>query len=283
MKDKLLLILVLVIVMASTVMAVEAPIYYGDNKVPVKQNIQVLDSNDTGGDIWLQFGNALSEILYWDADGGDGTGIFDFTDSLLVEGFLSLTPISLPGSPTTGDLVIDSGDSNTLKWYDGSAWKSGGSGLKKLMLEPGAAVHQADGSANNCDSWRYYDYTDLENYNKIQGNTDNQDIDVVYKAWLPNDFSTWNTGAMGIVFKTSSATPTTSGVYCVVYDTDNALAYTTNTGASTIEAALAITGAQLTDGAEVWDAGNHFLIRCTGAVDSAAWANIGRVEYYYNS
>lgn len=35
---------------------------------------------------------------------------------------------TLPSAPTTGALVCDSGASNTLKWWDGSAWQSAGGG-----------------------------------------------------------------------------------------------------------------------------------------------------------
>lgn len=35
---------------------------------------------------------------------------------------------ALPSTPGTGDLAIDSGDSNKLKWWDGSAWQTAGGG-----------------------------------------------------------------------------------------------------------------------------------------------------------
>ena len=42
---------------------------------------------------------------------------------------MRVTASALPGTPATGDIAVDSGDSNKLKWYDGSGWQTaGGSG-----------------------------------------------------------------------------------------------------------------------------------------------------------
>lgn len=42
---------------------------------------------------------------------------------------VNIAAAALPSTPATGDIVVDSGASNTLKWYDGTAWQSaGGSG-----------------------------------------------------------------------------------------------------------------------------------------------------------
>jgi len=46
------------------------------------------------------------------------------TEAMRVQGSgIRVTPAALPGSPITGDIVIDSGDTNALKWYDGSVWR----------------------------------------------------------------------------------------------------------------------------------------------------------------
>ena len=41
---------------------------------------------------------------------------------------IALPAEALPGSPLTGQLAIDSGASNALKWWDGSAWQTAGGG-----------------------------------------------------------------------------------------------------------------------------------------------------------
>jgi hypothetical protein len=83
-----------------------------------------------------------AEVPWMSVDRGTGTAI-DFVsfpsgnvgigttspDRILhVAGPMKIDAAALPGSPATGDLAVDSGDSNTLKWYDGSSWQSAGSG-----------------------------------------------------------------------------------------------------------------------------------------------------------
>ena len=41
---------------------------------------------------------------------------------------VAVAPAALPSAPISGGLVIDSGDSNKLKWWDGSAWQTAGGG-----------------------------------------------------------------------------------------------------------------------------------------------------------
>ena len=50
-------------------------------------------------------------------------GANTFTGKQTMSGGLLVTPAALPGSPSSGDIVIDSGDNNTLKWYDGTVWR----------------------------------------------------------------------------------------------------------------------------------------------------------------
>jgi hypothetical protein len=50
----------------------------------------------------------------------DETNTFSALQTLSVGALL--TPMALPGTPGTGRVVIDSGDTNSLKWYDGSGW-----------------------------------------------------------------------------------------------------------------------------------------------------------------
>lgn len=80
-------------------LAVESPIYIGDLLFPIDQNVVVVDNNDSGNDIALQFGKTLNERIYWDANGGvGGTGIFDISERVAIEGQLGvniLLPLSL--------------------------------------------------------------------------------------------------------------------------------------------------------------------------------------------
>jgi hypothetical protein len=43
-------------------------------------------------------------------------------------GGVAISAAALPAAPTTGTLAIDSGDTNKLKWFDGSVWQAAGGG-----------------------------------------------------------------------------------------------------------------------------------------------------------
>jgi len=373
----------------------QIPIYINDAESEMDQNIQVLDANDSGGDIAVQFGTTLNEKLLWDADGGDGTGIFQLTDDTYIEGKLGIN-IAIPLSflhlyedttsvdatagmtienDGTGDSIlqfllsgaqrwvvgIDNSDSDkfkiasstdlntdthfeidtsgtttfygniaartngatgtlrllelaangsnyagfkapdslasdltwTLPSSDGSngqqlttngagtlSWSDGKA--KKLILQAKTGLHQADGGSNNCDSWTYYDYTDLEQYNSVSANLDNQGIDIIYHGILPPDFNSWDTSAMLITYKTSSASTATSAMNCTVYDTLNTSAHSTGNLASTSVTNATITATNLTDGAETWNAGSDFIVICKASTDTGASTSIGKIVLSYN-
>lgn len=83
----------------NSTLALELPVFFGDQEYPVAQNILVLDSNDTGGDVALQFGKTLNERLYWDNTGstftftgpvkigdGDWVGISSTEERIIFDG-----------------------------------------------------------------------------------------------------------------------------------------------------------------------------------------------------
>lgn len=70
----------------------------------------------------LAFATNGSERLRIDAGGNVGIGLTAPARSLHLAGPMRINPTALPGSPSAGDLAFDSGDSNSLKYYNGSAW-----------------------------------------------------------------------------------------------------------------------------------------------------------------
>ncbi len=155
------------------------------------------------------------------------------------------------------------------------------SGSKKFFASAAQAVHSPDGSSNNVDSWTLYDSTDKDQYNRIYGDADGQDLDITYELLLPSDFLSWNViSAITITYKTSSAVTTTSKVSCGVYDTAGTLAYTAPDAASTSKASITITSANLSSG--TWTAGSPFMIICKGTVNTAATADVGKIVLDYN-
>lgn len=79
---------------AGTVLDLEAGSVRLDD---ITSNALRLDADDTGGDVTLQFGTALAEVMEWD----DSTSRFRISDDVLVEGGLRI------GNGNNGDYLID--------------------------------------------------------------------------------------------------------------------------------------------------------------------------------
>ncbi len=96
--------LVLALSTPTYVFAVENPFYIGDVDYPVKQNNLILDNNDAGGDVSIQFGNTLNEVLKFDS----GDSWFNFSDDINVEGTVQSGAIV-----TFADTLADADGSST--------------------------------------------------------------------------------------------------------------------------------------------------------------------------
>jgi trimeric autotransporter adhesin len=68
--------------------------------------------------------NNAAERMRIDAAGNVGIGTASPNRLLEVAGPVRISPTVLPGSPAAGDIAVDSGDSNKLKVYNGSAWQT---------------------------------------------------------------------------------------------------------------------------------------------------------------
>jgi hypothetical protein len=71
---------------------------------------------------------AYAERMRIDSSGNVGIGTTAPARLLHVNGAARFTPITTPASPAAGDLFFDSAASNALKFYDGSAWQTVGTG-----------------------------------------------------------------------------------------------------------------------------------------------------------
>lgn len=80
------LILAIFIFNISTIAYAEVPFYFGDEKYPIKQQTLLLDSENSTGNIIIQFGNSLGKMIGWLTDatpiGGDATGQFYINDGV---------------------------------------------------------------------------------------------------------------------------------------------------------------------------------------------------------
>jgi hypothetical protein len=79
-----------------------------------------------GGDLTL--GTDANERMRITSGGNVGIGTDTPARLLHVNGAARLTPTTTPASPAAGDLFFDSAASNALKFYDGSAWQTVGTG-----------------------------------------------------------------------------------------------------------------------------------------------------------
>ncbi len=82
----------------SAAMAAEVQIF-SNEEVQENSNTLILDNDDTGGDVTLQFGASLNEQIYWDNTGGQ----FIFTDDANIQGALDVDGVITAGS---GDIAI---------------------------------------------------------------------------------------------------------------------------------------------------------------------------------
>jgi hypothetical protein len=94
-------------------------------------SIGISPDND-GNAAWINQRNASSLTLLTSNTprisilGTGNVGIGTATPNRLLEvaGPVRISPTVLPGSPAAGDIAVDSGDSNKLKVYNGSAWQT---------------------------------------------------------------------------------------------------------------------------------------------------------------
>ena len=90
---------------------------------------------------------------------GGNVGIGTATPGRLlhVEGPIRVAASALPGTPAAGDIAIDSGDGNKLKYYNGSGWQTlgvAGSGLSSLNGETGGTQSfGAPGTSGTAPAW----------------------------------------------------------------------------------------------------------------------------------
>jgi hypothetical protein len=76
----------------------------------------------------MRFATNSSEAMRITGSGNVGIGTDTPARLLHVNGAARLTPTTTPATPAAGDLFFDSAASNALKFYDGSAWQTVGTG-----------------------------------------------------------------------------------------------------------------------------------------------------------
>ncbi|MFN9066910.1 MAG: hypothetical protein ACK5V3_06755, partial [Bdellovibrionales bacterium] len=105
-----------------------------------------VDAADYGADIYFSTQNGgvsetpLADRMVIRTDGNVGIGTTAPDRLLHVNGPMRLTASALPSTPSAGDIAVDSGDSNKLKFYNGSTWQSAGGSGSGLPATGGTAA-----------------------------------------------------------------------------------------------------------------------------------------------
>jgi hypothetical protein len=101
--------------------------------------------------------SALSERMRITNSGNVGIGTNNPARLLHVAGPVRITPAALPASPAAGDLAFDSGAANALKFYDGSAWNTvgTGSGTSAFSALTAATATNTINNANYAQTWNW--------------------------------------------------------------------------------------------------------------------------------
>ena len=100
-------------------------------------NVLSITNSGTGNSFRVNDQASDTTPFVVDASGQVGIGTTTPARPLHVAGTdgMRLAPSALPGTPGAGDIAIDSGASNTLKYYNGSAWVSaGGAGASSIDI-----------------------------------------------------------------------------------------------------------------------------------------------------
>ncbi|MBU1728898.1 MAG: hypothetical protein KKH64_02925, partial [Candidatus Margulisbacteria bacterium] len=155
-----------------------------------------------------------------------------------------------------------------------------GDGITEFYQGGKDGLHQADGGSNNCDSWTEYSYTDYEQWNVINGLSDNQDIDIVHQINVPLNFTTWESTALEVMHKVSDGTGNNE-IEIYVLGTDGNSVYSITSGLTqTSKTATTISGANLSGG--TFTPGQTFIVIIKGKVDTGDNAYTGWVKGYYD-
>ena len=92
---------------------------YSNETFEQNANKMILDADDTGGPVTLQFGKTLNKQLYWDPSANGGNGAFIFSDDLNVAGDLKVDGVITAGTGAVA-ITLSNGQLDGTKLADDS-------------------------------------------------------------------------------------------------------------------------------------------------------------------
>lgn len=206
-----------------------------------ESNTFVLDNDNTGGNVTLQFGLSLAESLVWD----NASSEFDLSDDLNVTGGLIVSSDIDFNQNNAVELVLDQGSSFPVSpapiegqkfWrsdlnqefvYNGTVWVSTSESDNNRTIvyfpEYADAVVSMDGAENDGTLESERDGENFRNFYEWRVNKATlQDIDVVLSVELPEDFSSFQATPLQVAYRTSDADVADAQIDITVLDTANA-------------------------------------------------------------
>ncbi len=261
----------------------------------------LLDANDTGGDISIQFGTTLAEVISWDS----GNTRFNISDDLYVDGTLEVNGdidfnknlavemvidqgTSFPGGAVEGQVFYRT-DLDTFYVYDGSSWValadvSGANSIFVAPLYPNSTYY-GDGSNNIGQLTYYFDATNIENSYRWQTTkTTDQDYDIKVRIQLPDNFNSWETNPIEFKYRTDTTAAADNQLALTMQDTaDAAVTMSNNTGLTSSVANTWVESTNMTITGGTWTAGGWFTVTVKLATDKNGGAEAGSLVLNFNT
>jgi len=264
----------------------------------------LLDAEGGGGDISIQFGATIAEVISWDV----GNDRFEVTDDLYIDGTLEVNGNVDFNQNLAVEMVIDQGtafptvpapvegqvfyrtDLDTFYVYDGSSWVAMAdvSGSNAIFLSPlyPHGTYYEDGSDNTGRLTYYFDATNIENaYRWETTRPTDQDYDVKLRVQVPDNFDDW-TSSTPIEFKyrTDTTTAADNQLAFTMQDTaDAAVTMANNTGLASSVAATWVESTNMTITGGTWNAGGWFTITIKLTTDNGGGAEAGSIVLNYDT
>lgn len=264
----------------------------------------LLDADDTGGDIAIQFGTTLAEVISWDQtntrftisddvyiNGGlEVNGDVDFNQNLAVEMVLDQgTAFPTSPAPVEGQTFYRT-DLDAFYIFDGTSWIAfaDASGQNSIFLSPNYphVTFFADAVSNTGQLTYYFDNANVENaYKWVTSRPSLQDYDAIVRVQVPDNFASWDaTTPIEFKYKTLTTATADNQLDFTMQDTADAAATLSNNTALVSGTAdtwvesinMAITGG-------TWTAGGWFTTTIKLTAKNSGAAEAGSIVFNFNT
>lgn len=265
-------------------------------------NTFILDTDDTGGDIGIQFGTTLTEVIGWE----DASSRFSISDDLYVDGTLEVNGnidfnqnlavemvldqgVAFPGAPIEGQTFYRT-DLNALYIYDGLSWVAfaDASGSNSMFLSPNYpnVTFFGDGVDNTGQLTYYFDDINIENAYRWESTKNSiQDYDVKVRIQVPDNFSSWDAvNPIEFKYKTDTTLLADNQLDFTMLDTTDAAVTMSNN--AVLVSAVADTWVESTDmtiTGGTWTPGSWFTITIKLTTKNTGGAEAGSLVLNYNT